>query len=66
MSELMDKILRGKEESRKRLAALSFEEKIALVEKMRDRDLLIAASPLRKQQGKPPVTGSSSDKNGKF
>jgi hypothetical protein len=50
MSELMEKILRRKEESRKKLAALSFEEKIALVEKMRDRSLLIAQSPLRKAQ----------------
>lgn len=49
MSELMDKILAGKRESRKRLAALPFGEKLALVEKMRDRSLLIASSPLAKR-----------------
>ncbi len=47
MSELMDKILTGKRASRKRLAALPFAEKLALVEKMRDRSRLIASSPLR-------------------
>jgi hypothetical protein len=48
MTELMKKILEGKEASRRELAALPFEEKIALVKKMRDRDLLIAAnSPWR-------------------
>jgi hypothetical protein len=41
MSELMEKILAGKAVERERLAALSYEEKLALVEKMRDRGLLI-------------------------
>ena len=49
MSELMKRILEGKERSRQRLAALPFEQKLELVKKMRDRDRLIAASPLRKQ-----------------
>ena len=49
MNELMDRILAGKRASRKQLAALPFAQKLALVEKMRDRSLLIAASPLRRQ-----------------
>jgi hypothetical protein len=49
MSDLMKRILEGKEKSRQQLAALSFEEKVALVEKMRDRSLAIASSPLRRQ-----------------
>jgi hypothetical protein len=55
MSELMDKIVAGKRASRKQLAALPFARKLALVEKMRDRSRLIAASPLRRQrQPYPP------------
>ncbi|HEY3915861.1 MAG TPA: hypothetical protein VGN61_15340 [Verrucomicrobiae bacterium] len=52
MNELWDRILRGKEEMRRRRAALSFEEKIAMVEKMRDRDLLIrsASAALRRDK----------------
>ncbi|HZL78629.1 MAG TPA: hypothetical protein VFC17_07225 [Candidatus Limnocylindrales bacterium] len=50
MSELRNKILAGKRASRKRLAALPFAEKLVLVEKMRDRSLLIASSPLRRRQ----------------
>jgi hypothetical protein len=42
MSELMEKILTAKRESRKQLAALPFARKLDLVEKMRDRSLLIA------------------------
>ena len=49
MSELMEKILAGKRASRKRLAALPFAEKLALVEKMRDRSRLLAANPFRRQ-----------------
>jgi hypothetical protein len=50
MTELMKKILEGKEASRRKLAALPFEEKIALTKKMRDRSLQIAAnSPWRKR-----------------
>jgi len=49
MSELMERILAAKRESRKRLAALPFAQKLALVEKMRDRSLLIGASSLGRQ-----------------
>ena len=47
MTELMRQVLAAKQKSRRRLAALSFEEKIALVERMRDRSLSLAANPLR-------------------
>ena len=39
--------MRGKQEMRKRLAALSFSEKIKILEKLRDRSLAIAAAGLR-------------------
>jgi len=44
MSELMEKLLADKAEERKRLVALSFEEKLTLLERMRDRSLLIKKS----------------------
>ena len=44
MSELMEKLLADKAAERKRLVALSFEEKLTLLEKMRDRGLLIKNS----------------------
>ena len=50
MSDWMRRVLEGKRETRQRLAALSFSEKLILLEKLRDRSLLIAASPLRQQQ----------------
>ena len=53
MTELMEKILAGKRESRKHLAGLPFAQKLALVEKMRDRSLLIASSSLRRQARRP-------------
>jgi len=53
MSELRDQILAGKRESRKRLAALPFAKKLLLLEKLRDRSLLIASSPLRRRQPPP-------------
>ena len=46
MSEWMRKILESKKEAHGRLASLSFSEKIAILEKLRDRCLLIKASPL--------------------
>lgn len=38
----------SKQEMRKRLAALSFSEKVKILEKLRDRSLVLAASGLRK------------------
>ena len=48
MSDWMSKILESKREARKELAALPFSAKIELLEKLRDRSLMIASSPLRK------------------
>ena len=39
---------KGKDEMRKRLASLSFTEKIKILEKLRDRSLAIAAAGLRR------------------
>jgi hypothetical protein len=38
----------GKDDMRKRLASLSFAEKIKILEKLRDRSLTLAASGLRR------------------
>lgn len=43
--------MRGKQAMRKRLAALSFTEKIKILEKLRDRSEKIAASGLRQKTG---------------
>lgn len=43
----------GKDEMRKRLSSLSFAEKIKLLEKLRDRSLILAASGLRRQTQSP-------------
>jgi len=50
----MDKILAGKLKTRKELAALPFDKKLDLMEKIRERNALLAENPLRKQ--KPPTT----------
>jgi hypothetical protein len=47
MSEFMRKVLESKRETRSRLVQLPFSEKLALLEKLRYRSLLIARSPLR-------------------
>ena len=57
MSELMDKILATKARERKRLAALPFSEKVAILEKLRDRTLLIQKSSVRSQR--PPTKTSA-------
>ena len=52
MSEFMRRMLESKREARSRLAQLPFSEKLALLEKLRDRSLLIARNPLRtRRQG---------------
>ncbi len=50
MSDWMRRVLESKRQTRKRLASLPFSEKLVLLEKLRDRSLLIASSPLRQQQ----------------
>ena len=47
MNDWMRKILESKRKSRQRLAALSFSEKVRLLEQLRDRSLAIASNPLR-------------------
>jgi len=42
----------SKQEMRKRLAALSFSEKVKILEKLRDRSLSLAASGLRRKPDK--------------
>jgi hypothetical protein len=41
MTELMEKLLAAKSEERKRIASLPIEQKIELLEKLRDRQLSI-------------------------
>jgi hypothetical protein len=50
MSDWMRKVLESKRATRRRLRALSFSEKLKLLEKLRDRSLAIARSPLRKER----------------
>jgi hypothetical protein len=50
MNDLMHKILESKRAERRRLQTLSFTEKVKLLEKLRDRSLAIARSPLRRRQ----------------
>jgi hypothetical protein len=47
----------NKQEMRKRLAALSFSEKVKILEKLRDRSLVLAASGLRRGEGNKVVKG---------
>ncbi len=50
MSDWMRKVLQSKRATRQRLQALSFSEKLKLLEKLRERNLVIARSPLRRSQ----------------
>ena len=56
MNDLMQRVLREKAETRKRLINLPIEEKLALMEKMRDRRRLIDASSLRMKLADMPKT----------
>ena len=46
MTQLLKQILESKRRERQRLARLSFSEKIEILEKLRERNRLIASSPL--------------------
>ncbi len=50
MSDWMRQVLESKRATRQRLRTLSFSEKLKLLEKLRDRSLAIARSPLRRRQ----------------
>jgi hypothetical protein len=52
MSPWMRKVLESKAAARKRLRELPFAEKLKLLEKLRERDLSIARSPLRASQNR--------------
>jgi len=47
MSDWMRKVLESKRATRRQLRAFSFSEKLKLLEKLRERSLVIARSPLR-------------------
>jgi len=49
---LLEKIIEGKKKMRKRMAALSFTEKIKILEQLRDRERAIAAAGLRRRPTK--------------
>jgi hypothetical protein len=51
MSEWLRKILESKRQKRQQLAALSFSEKLKILEKLRDRSLAIGA--VREKPTKP-------------
>jgi hypothetical protein len=48
----MRKILESKRAMRKQLASLTFSEKVAILEKLRDRSLLIASSTIRRHRSR--------------
>ena len=50
MNQWMKTMLESKRQERGRLRSLPFDEKIALLERMRDRARAIAASPLAQNQ----------------
>jgi hypothetical protein len=49
MNEWMQRVLESKRVMRTRLASLSFTEKLALLEKLRERHISIASSGLRRR-----------------
>ena len=55
----------SKQEMRKRLAALSFSEKVKILEKLRDRSLALAASGMRQKvvTGSKPQTSKDEERN---
>lgn len=52
MNQVLKKIFQEKQEGRKALAERSFSEKIAILEKLRERNRAIAASSLRREGNK--------------
>jgi hypothetical protein len=50
MTDRMRKIIESKRGMRRQLAALPFARKLELLDELRGRSLLIAASPLRRKQ----------------
>jgi hypothetical protein len=52
MTDLMQKVLAAKLQARKKIAKFPFEEKLAILEKMRDRSLFLASYRLKKRRGR--------------
>jgi len=52
MNPWMQRILESKRAARKKIVALPFARKLELLEKLRDRSLLIASGPLRHTEQK--------------
>ena len=50
VEKIRTRMIEAKKRMRHRLAALSFTEKIRILEKLRDRELAIAASGLRRKE----------------
>ena len=59
------KAFMSKQEMRKRLAGLSFSEKVRILEKLRDRSLALAASGMRQKvvTGSKPQTSKDEERN---
>jgi hypothetical protein len=53
MTPWMQKILESKRATRNELATLPFARKLEILEKLRDRSLLIASSPSRQRKPSP-------------
>ncbi len=49
MNDWMRRVIESKRAARERLRTLPFSEKLKLLEKLRDRSLAIAQSPLRRR-----------------
>jgi hypothetical protein len=62
MSEWMQRVLESKRAVRTRLAALPFSQKLALLEKLRERRIAITSSSLRRH----PTTKSVPRQSGKI
>jgi hypothetical protein len=54
VTDWMRKVLESKRAARRRLRALSFSEKLELLEKLRERSLRIAQNPLRRGKHQKP------------
>lgn len=52
MNALFKRIVTAKAASRRDLAALPFADKLRILDRLRERSLLIAANPLRQRRGK--------------
>ena len=62
MTAQLQQILESKRSMRRQLAALSFSEKVKILERLRDRSLLPAASLLRRAKSHPSTGAVGVDK----